>query len=132
MLTAPPSLICTVLALTTGSAIPSSGRRLPREAAAGAVSVIDSWASASSTVEAVVHTCLGSWPSSEICSGRLRRSTMVWASCTVWSPAGKRSSRSATEKPLSWTMSSTRDFIVVTFIWAPSTSRVTVLRAVTA
>ncbi|CKS66271.1 Uncharacterised protein [Mycobacterium tuberculosis] len=58
--TNPPSLSCTVLALTTGSAIPDSGTRLAREAAAGAVSVIASWASASSTVDAVVHTCLAS------------------------------------------------------------------------
>ena len=77
VLTTPPSLICTVFALTTGSAMPPSGSRVPRDAAAGAVSVIASWASASSTVDAVVHTCLVSWPSSEICSGRLRRSTMV-------------------------------------------------------
>ena len=60
VLTTPPSLICTVLALTTPNAMPCSGTRLPREAAAGAVSVIDNWASASSTVDAVVHTCLGS------------------------------------------------------------------------
>ena len=40
--TAPPSLICTVLELTTGSAIPASGTRLPRLAAAGAVSVMAS------------------------------------------------------------------------------------------
>ena len=43
----PPSSICTVSALTTGNDIPSSGTRLPREAAAGAVSVIDNCASAS-------------------------------------------------------------------------------------
>ena len=80
--TAPPSLIWTVLALTTGSVIPASGTRLPREAAAGAVSVIASWASASSTVDAVVHICLESRPSNEICSGRLRRNTMLAASRT--------------------------------------------------
>ena len=54
--------------------MPARGTRLAREAAAGAVSVIASWASASSTVDAVVHTCLVSRPSSEICSGLLRRS----------------------------------------------------------
>ena len=77
MLTAPPSLICTVFALTTGRDIPPRGSRVPRDAAAGAVSVIANWASASSTVDAVVQTCLVFWPSSEISSGRLRRSTMV-------------------------------------------------------
>jgi len=76
---APPSLSWTVLALTTGRAIPASGTRLARDAAAGAVSVIASWASASSTVVAVVHTCFTSWPSSETCNGRLRRSTMLSA-----------------------------------------------------
>ena len=68
--------------------MPASGTRLPREAAAGAVSVIASWASASSTVEAVVHTCLVFWPSSEICSGRLRRSTMLAALGTRSPAAG--------------------------------------------
>ena len=53
----PASLSCTVLALTTGSDMPASGTRLPREAAAGALSVICSCASASWTVDAVVHTC---------------------------------------------------------------------------
>ncbi len=130
--TAPPSLIWTVLALTTGSAIPARGTRLAREAAAGAVSVIASWASASSTVDAVVHTCFVPWPSREICSGRPRRRTMLVASCTWMSPAGYRSSRSPTVKPFSWTMSITRDFMVVTRIATPSTVNVTVLQAVTA
>ena len=81
--TTPPSLICTFLALTTGSDMPPSGTRLPREAAAGALSAIDSWARASSTVDAVVHTSRLFWPSSEICSGRLRRSTIVSDWCTA-------------------------------------------------
>ena len=77
MRTTPASLSCTVLALTTGNDIPASGTRLPRDAAAGALSVICNCASASWTVDAVVQTCRLFWPSSEICSGRLRRSTMV-------------------------------------------------------
>ena len=115
------------MALTTGRAIPASGTRLPREAAAGAVSVIASWARASSTVEAVVHTCLVFWPSSEICSGRLRRSTMLAALCTRSPAAGYRSSRSVTVKPFSLMMSITRDFIVDTVMALPSTLSVTVL-----
>ena len=59
---------------------------MPREAAAGAVSLILSWASASSTVDAVVHTCLLFWPSSESCKGRLRRSTMVRLGPARWLP----------------------------------------------
>ena len=81
--TAPPSSSCTVLALTTGSDIPANGTRLPRDAAAGAVSVIDSCANASSTVDAVVQTSRLFWPSSEICRGRLRRSTIVSDWCTA-------------------------------------------------
>lgn len=122
----------TVLALTTGRAMPASGTRLPRLAAAGAVSVMASWASASSTVEAVVHTCLVSWPSREICSGRLRRSTILPASCTATSAAGYRSSRSSTTKPFSSTTSITLDFIVVTRMATPSTVNVTVLHTETA
>ena len=130
--TTPPSSICTVRGLTTGSDMPSSGTRLPREAAAGAVSDIDNCASASETVDAVVQTCLLLWPSSEICNGRLRRSTMVSDWCTTASPAGYRSSRSPTSKPYSFTTSMTCDFIVGTVIDAPSTVSVTVLCAETA
>ena len=42
--------------------------------------------------------------------------------------SGDTSSRSPIAKPFSSTMSATRDFIVVTVIAVPSTSRVTVLR----
>ena len=67
----------TFFALTTGSAMPASGNRLARDAATGAASLIDSCLRASSTVKAVVHTCLRCWPSTDTCSGRPRRSTMV-------------------------------------------------------
>ena len=55
--------MCTFFGLTTGSAMPASGSREARDAAAGAASAIDSCCSASSTVDAVVHTWRGSWPS---------------------------------------------------------------------
>ena len=86
--TAPPSSSRTVLGLTTGNAIPPSGTREPREAASGALSVIRSCASASSTVAAVVHTCSVPPPSVEISNGRLRRRTMVSDWCTGLSAAG--------------------------------------------
>lgn len=132
VLITPPSLICTVFGLTTASAMPSSGTRDAREAACGALSVMSSCARASSTVAAVVHSCSLSWPSSETSRGRLRLSTMVPASETLSSAAGSRSSRSPTSKPFSSTMSSTRDFMVVTVIGVPSTDSVTVLWAATA
>jgi hypothetical protein len=125
--TTPASSSSTVLALTTGRAIPASGTRLPRDAAAGAVSVMDNCASASSTVEAVVHTCLLFWPSSEISRGRLRRRTMLASLGTRSPAAGYRSSRSLTVNPFSLMMSITRDFMVVTVIAVPSTLSVTVL-----
>ena len=62
---------------TTGSTMPARGNRLARDAAAGAASLIDSCVSASSTVKAVVHTCLLGLPSTDSCSGRPRRSTTV-------------------------------------------------------
>ena len=132
VLIAPPSFTCTVLGLTTGSAMPASGTRLPREAASGALSVICSWASASCTVDAVVQTCSVPPPSVEISKGRLRRSTIVSVCATGVSAAGYRSSRSSTSKPFSLTTSMTRDFIVATVIDAPSTVSVTVLCAATA
>ena len=55
--------------------------------AEGVVSARVSLATAS-TVDAVVQTCLLSWPSSEISRGRLRRSTMVSLWRTCWSAAG--------------------------------------------
>jgi hypothetical protein len=67
----------TFFGLTTGSAMPASGTRVARDAAAGAASLIDSCLRASSTINAVVHTCLLCWPSTDTCSGRPRRSTMV-------------------------------------------------------
>ena len=97
----PPSLMCTFFALTTGSAMPASGNRLARDPAAGAASLIDSCLRASSTVKAVVHIRLLCWPSIDTCSGRLRRSTIVPVSSTVWSPSGYRSSRSPMVKPFS-------------------------------
>ena len=47
------------------------------DAATGALSVICNCASASSTVDAVVHTCSAPPPSVEISSGLLRRRTIV-------------------------------------------------------
>ena len=76
-LATPPSMICTFFALTNDSAMPASGNRLKRDAAAGAASRIDSCLRASSTVKAVVHACLLCPPSTDTCSGRPRRSTMV-------------------------------------------------------
>ena len=126
MLATPPSSIETVLALTTGRAIPASGTRVPREAVAGGVGH-GQLRQASSTVEAVVRTC---W-----CPVRPAR-------CPTAGCAAARSSDCpdllvgrgvkdvvaiAHLEPLSRTMSITRDFMVVMVCDAPSTSSVTVL-----
>ncbi|SKW79489.1 Uncharacterised protein [Mycobacteroides abscessus subsp. abscessus] len=99
VLITPPSLSWTVLALTTASDIPSNGRRLPRVAAVGAVSVIDNCDNASFTVLAVVHTCWVSCPSTEMSSGRERFRTMVSPSRTESCLAGATSSRSDSAYP---------------------------------
>ena len=72
------------------------------------------------------------WPSSEICSGRLRRSTMV-SDCVHGVVAGRvQVVALADVETVLLTTSITRDFIVVTVIGAPSTVSVTVLCAATA
>ena len=81
-LTLPDSVLAR-FALTNGSAMPASGKRLARDIVAGATSPIDSCLRASSTVKAVVHTCLLGWPSIDTCRGRPRRRTIVpvWWTC---------------------------------------------------
>ncbi|SKV44127.1 Uncharacterised protein [Mycobacteroides abscessus subsp. massiliense] len=79
--------------------MPSNGRRLPRVAAVGAVSVMDSCDSASFTVLAVVQTCWVPCPSTEMSSGRERLSTMVSPSRTASCLAGATSSRSVSAYP---------------------------------